>query len=649
MTLLKRSHSKWKRPLVNIIAFGGDFVARIPNEVIDQVRNSVDIADVIGQDVQLRKQGRNLMGHCPFHQDDTPSFSVNEEKQFFYCFSCHRTGNVFSFLQQLHDMTFPEAVKHVAEMVNIEIPELDNSGQATTSPNTPFYQLYDLAADLYHHILVNTKAGQPALRYLEERGMSRELIDQFKLGYAPSADDHGVLAQFLGEKQVDYQVVRQSGLLATDHDGHFHDRFVDRVMYPIKNVNGQIIAFSGRLLAAKGNDQAPKYLNSPETPIFNKRQTLFNFDEAKRAVRHEGHLILMEGFMDVISAYGAGVKSGIASMGTSFTPEQISAIQRITNELVVCYDGDDAGQNAIMRALQLLNDQAPTLNLKVVQMPAGLDPDEFVQQRGSEKFQQYIENAEESLTAFQLQYLRRGLNLANQNELLSYLDTAIRVIAQLDQPVAQNLFIKQLADEFDLDQATLAAQLAQVANQIQRSQSKPAPVNNRPQGSNTKATTELVPPVTPTMVNRVQRAEQLLIYWFIYQSEWRGHLLGLADFSFPDEDYQRLFEQLQTFVSQHDEYLTGDMINFLQDQPQLIALLAEIEQLEVQDEINDEMVDDCIHVLQAEAPLEVQIKEKQTALKEATALNDQTLSAQLTTELISLYQRQQQVKAKEIN
>lgn len=649
MTLLKRSHSIWKRPLVNIIAFGGDFVARIPNEVIDQVRNSVDIADVIGQDVQLRKQGRNLMGHCPFHQDDTPSFSVNEEKQFFYCFSCHRTGNVFSFLQQLHEMTFPEAVQHVAEMANIEIPELNQRDPSTASPNTPFYQLYDLAADLYHHILVNTKAGQPALKYLEQRGMTRELIDQFKLGFAPSSDDHGILAQFLTEKQVDYQVVRQSGLLTTDHDGHFHDRFVDRVMYPIKNANGQIIAFSGRLLAAKGNDQAPKYLNSPETPIFNKRLTLFNFDEAKRAVRQEGHLILMEGFMDVISAYGAGVKSGIASMGTSFTEEQIQAIQRISNELVVCYDGDDAGQNAIMRALQLLTDQAPTLKLKVVQMPSGLDPDEFVQQRGPEKFQQYLANAEETPTAFRLQYLRRGLNLANQNELLSYLDTAIRVVAQVEQPVAQNLYLKQLADEFNLDQATLAAQLAQVEQQSQRSLPKGTKPQQEQSTSDFNHRTETINSTSPALVNRVQRAEQLLIYWFIYQPEWRGHLLGLTDFTFPDDNYQQLFEQIQVYLQAHADYLTGDMINFLQDQPELIALLAEIEQLEVQDEITDEMVDDCVHVLQAEAPIEDLISQKQVELKEATALNDQTLSAQLTTELISLYQQQQQAKAKEIN
>ncbi|MDU4240403.1 MAG: DNA primase, partial [Limosilactobacillus fermentum] len=328
---------------------------QIPRETIDQLRNQVDIADVISQDIQLKKQGKNLMGHCPFHEDATPSFSVNEEKQYFYCFSCHRSGDVFSYLEQAHDLSFMEAVEQVATTAGVDLPRESNgpSGESA-SPNTPLYRLHEEASRLYHHVLVNTVAGQPALNYLTKRGLSRELIDQFNLGFAPARGEEDLLVKYFTQKGIDYQLMRASGLFTEDQTGQLHDRFFDRVIYPIKNANGQPIAFSGRLLAKKATENAPKYLNSPETPIFNKRRTLFNLDQAKKAARKEGHLTLFEGFMDVISAFGAGVRSGIASMGTSFTDEQVAVIARTTDKLTICYDGDAAGQNAINRALTML-------------------------------------------------------------------------------------------------------------------------------------------------------------------------------------------------------------------------------------------------------------------------------------------------------
>ena len=214
------------------------------------------------------------------------------------------------------------------------------------------------------------------------------------------------MVKYFTQKGIDYQLMRASGLFTEDQTGQLHDRFFDRVIYPIKNANGQPIAFSGRLLTKKATENAPKHLNSPETPIFNKRRTLFNLDQAKKAARKEGHLTLFEGFMDVISAFGAGVRSGIASMGTSFTDEQVAVIARTTDKLTICYDGDAAGQNAINRALTML--AASRLTLRVVQLPAGMDPDEYVQANGQAKFQEYLAHAEETPTAFRLHFFKAG-------------------------------------------------------------------------------------------------------------------------------------------------------------------------------------------------------------------------------------------------
>lgn len=614
-------------------------MARIPNALIDEIRQAVDIADVIGQDIQLRKSGRNLMGHCPFHQDDTPSFSVNEEKQFFYCFSCHRTGNVFGYLQQRHDLSFPEAVRQVAKLANIAVPEADD--QATNrpaSPNRPLYEFHTQTAELYHHLLVNTAAGQGALKYLLDRGMTRELIDQFQLGFAPAVNEQEVLVNFANEQGLEYDTLRSTGLFRLDQDGKLHDRFVNRVMYPIKNERGQVIAFSGRLLQAKGNEQAPKYLNSPETPIFNKRFVLFNLDEAKKAARQTGQLTLMEGFMDVISAYGAGLKTGIASMGTSFTSEQVQIIQRLTSQLVICYDGDSAGQNAIRRALQLLRSTAPDLSLQVVQMPAGLDPDEYVQAHGGPEFVRYYEQHQVDPVAFELSYLRQGLNLNNQSELLSYLEAALQVIAQQQQPMAQGVYLNQLASEFKLDLGTLQAQL----QQIQPVVSKP------PRSSPTSASQRPTQPTvaTPKIVNRIERAEQLLLYWFLNYPEWRGHLLAQTNLVMPDSSYQALYQAAQGYVTEHPQYQVADFMASLQAQPNLVQVLSQIEQLDVQTQVDDEMINDCLQVLLQEAPLDEQIKQVQQALKEASATKDQMQIAQLTQQLVDLYQQQQQVKGR---
>lgn len=621
-------------------------MAKIPRNVIDEIRNSVDIGDVIGRYVQLHQAGKNLIGLCPFHDEKTPSFSVNEEKQFFYCFGCHRSGNVFQFLTELKHIDFVDAVKEIANDSNIKIPEqyVSVPAKPSNNENRQLFDLHDKAAKLYHHILVNTPAGQVALNYLKKRGMSEELIEQFGLGYAP---DQRILKPFFQQQKVDYQLLRKSGLFSEDQQGELRDRFIERIMYPIKNGQGQVIAFSGRLIDTSKTN-LPKYLNSPETPIFNKRRTLFNFDVARKAARKDGRLYLFEGFMDVISAFAAGIENGIASMGTSFTEEQVAIIGRATKQLDICYDGDQPGQNAIDRAISLVNDHRPNqLQVKVVQLPAGIDPDEYVQKYGPQQFNAYLTNKEETTTEFYLRFLRNGKNLDNQNELMQYLNQALKVIAQVQAPLEEDMYLQRLASEFNLDRQTLKTQLDQLRQQLgihNQPWTKQQPSLVRHQQFQQTSEEEH----RKVKLSRTELAEQILLRYMLYDREVWMHVTSDHDFHFAHEKYQTLYLLAASYFSENGSYSTADFLDYL-DESSLQGTLGQIENLNVDQEVDMRAIDDCIHMIAEQTPLAAQIADKQAQLKEANSLHNTELATQLTIELVKLLKQQQRLKTEETN
>ena len=621
-------------------------MAKIPRNVIDEIRNSVDIGDVIGRYVQLHQAGKNLIGLCPFHDEKTPSFSVNEEKQFFYCFGCHRSGNVFQFLMELKHIDFVDAVKEIANDSNIKIPEqyVSVPAKPSNNENRQLFDLHDKAAKLYHHILVNTPAGQVALNYLKKRGMSEELIEQFGLGYAP---DQRILKPFFQQQKVDYQLLRKSGLFSEDQQGELRDRFIERIMYPIKNGQGQVIAFSGRLIDTSKTN-LPKYLNSPETPIFNKRRILFNFDVARKAARKDGRLYLFEGFMDVISAFAAGIENGIASMGTSFTEEQVAIIGRATKQLDICYDGDQPGQNAIDRAISLVNDHRPNqLQVKVVQLPAGIDPDEYVQKYGPQQFNAYLTNKEETTTEFYLRFLRNGKNLDNQNELMQYLNQALKVIAQVQAPLEEDMYLQRLASEFNLDRQTLKTQLDQLRQQLgihNQPWIKQQPSLVRHQQFQQTSEEEH----RKVKLSRTELAEQILLRYMLYDREVWMHVTSDNDFHFAHEKYQTLYLLAASYFSENGSYSTADFLDYL-DESSLQGTLGQIENLNVDQEVDMRAIDDCIHMIAEQTPLAAQIADKQAQLKEANSLHNTELATQLTIELVKLLKQQQRLKTEETN
>lgn len=624
-------------------------MARIPRAVIDEVRNSVDIVDVIGRYVQLKKAGKNFTGLCPFHNEQTPSFSVNAEKQYYHCFGCGRSGNVFQFLMDYQHINFVEAVAAVAKDAGISLSDqyTHSSAQSTApadSENGQLIRLHQKAAELYHYILVGTPAGEAGLHYLTRRGVSRELIDQFQLGFAP---EQQVLKAYCDKEKLDYQLLRKSGLFTEDHAGQLHDRFANRVIYPIKNRRGQVIAFSGRLLSTENTD-LPKYLNSPETPIFNKRRTLFNLDVARKAARKEEKLYLFEGFMDVISAFGAGVPAGIASMGTSFTEEQVGIIHRTTPQLDICYDGDSAGQNAIDRAIKLVeSQQTGNLQVRIVQLPAGIDPDEYVQRFGPEKFRQYLASQEETTVDFYLRFLRQGRNLDQQSERMDYLNQVLKVIATVPTPLEEDLYLNKLAQEFSLDKAALQSQLAQVRAQDGEHQpQRPTPgQRKRPTNQPPLAVAEGRPQIK---ISRAELAEQMLLYYMLHSQEVWAHVTATTGFHFVHERYQTLYLLAASYFTEHGDYSVADFLNYL-NEDELRMTLSQVEQLRINPTVQMPVIDDCMRIITRQTPLDDQISQVQKQLREANTLNNTELVMKLTVKLVNLLKEQQQYKTEETN
>ncbi|WP_246287354.1 DNA primase [Lacticaseibacillus absianus] len=606
-------------------------MAMIPNETIDQVRNTVNIADYIGQYVNLHKQGQNLFGVCPFHAEKTPSFSVSESKQIFQCFSCGRGGNVFKFVMDYDKLSFPEAVAKVAEFVNVPLGVTIESDRPKESATvTRQKEILRLVTDLCHHVLVNTAGGEAALAYLTGRGLSQETIDHFEVGYLPK--DRTLLKKFLDSRAVQYDEQRASGLFVEDQQGHLFDRFSDRVMFPLKDAYGAVIGFSGRVLTKDGAQA--KYLNSPETELFNKRDVLFNLDEAKGEFKQSGGATLFEGFMDVISAYQAGVKTGIASMGTSLTQEQVATIAHHTHQLTICYDGDAAGQHAADRALRLVRDH-PRLQVGVVVLPDAQDPDEYIQARGAQAFGQQLAH---TLTpvGFRLSYLANGHDLTADQEKLAYIDAALKEVAGEPDPVAQAVYLEQISGLTGVPTTALQQSLRTVRPSAPSAEpadgfdfGPPPPEPDVAFGAPEMDQTSN--PARPSHYDRYQKAQRQLL-----QLAWRdpniARRLHTSDFVFETPPYQQLFDAWLTYTKDEPAPSVAGFMDTLD--PTLSPVVAGIDFAPLPDQAVD-AVDDLI-VRAQEQTVVTQAQQVKQQLNQAVQLGDREAINRLTMQYYTL-------------
>lgn len=614
---------------------------RIPQEVIEEVRHRTNIVDIIGQYVQLKKSGKNYMGLCPFHEERSPSFSVAEDKQIFHCFGCGKGGTVFNFLQEIEGISFPESVKRVADLEHLSVDfDWSEPREVADTPENQqrrsLLQLHSKAAELYHHILVNTKIGEPALNYLLERGLTQELIETFQIGFAPQKRDF--LSQVFKNEQLDETLFEPSGLFVQRDNGTFLDRFYQRIMFPINDPQGNVIAFSGRLLktADSPGDEMPKYLNSPETTLFNKRETLFNFDRARKEIRKENTVLLFEGFMDVIAAWQSGVKSGVASMGTSLTNEQIRRLERVAKEVVICYDGDNAGVQATNRAIQLLQENSH-FDLSIVSIPEKLDPDEYVRKYGAEAFQNLANHGRETVFSFKMNYHRLTRNMNNEKEQLDYVNELLRELTNVQSPLERDRYLNQIAQEFQLSVHSLEEQFNQL-KQEQRSVQR--------QERQQFYQDEMMPPPMEEPVfeenhvqnklplTQVQKAERSLLFRLMNEQGVRQTVQQLPDFSFAHDEYQELYFLLESYATLHQSFDIADFINFLQDN-QTKQLAIEIAYQNLSEESSEREVADLLHVIALSSIAEA-IEQKKIQQQEAKRVGNQQLEAELTMEIIQL-------------
>ncbi|WP_163184225.1 DNA primase [Neobacillus sedimentimangrovi] len=576
---------------------------RIPEEKIDQIRQALDIVEVVSDYVGLKKQGRNYFGLCPFHGENTPSFSVSSDKQIFHCFGCGAGGNVFSFIMDIEGISFQEAVVKLAERANIELEMnvTSNLGEKKASKEIQAAKdAHELLRKFYHHLLVNTKEGQHALEYLLERGFTKESIDKFQIGYSLNSWDFVV--KFLAKRDFSPEWMEKAGLIIKrEKDGTYFDRFRDRIMFPIFDRHGQTIAFSGRSLGA----DEPKYLNSPETAIFNKSKILYNFHLAKPNIKKLQHAVLFEGFADCIAADRAGVENGIATMGTSLTDEHIAILRQNVHSITICYDSDNAGIEAAFRAGNLLDDAG--FQVKVAIMPDGFDPDEYIKTFGPEKFRKDVIDASYTWMGFKFLYFRRGKNLQNEGDRLSYIEQIIKEISKLTKVVEKDHYLRQLATEFSLSLDSLKQQEKQIYFTKKRKEKSNATKNRKPLYIQNQAS-ELKP--------AYYTAERRLIAHMLKNRDTAYKIQELLQGNtFNIDEHQAIITYLLGYYEDHLEPNVSAFLSYLQDD-NLRKMVATIEMMPINDELNEQELHDYIkQVLNHKKMLK--IKEKELELKEA--------------------------------
>ena len=365
-------------------------MAGFSSATLERIRAASDIVDVIGAYLPLKKAGANFTALCPFHKEKTPSFNVNPHKQIFHCFGCHKGGDVFTFVKEYENIGFVDAVRRLAERAKIPL-EFENNPAAQESRHLKdqLLEIHEKITQRWQNCLLNEAAGQTARDYLAKRGVPADAIKLFRLGAAPELWDDTV--NWAKSKNYELPLVEKAGLIIRKEEtGNYYDRFRGRLMFPICDEQGRVVGFSGRVLS--GDEKTAKYVNSPETPIFTKSKIFFGLDKSKRAILDAGHAIICEGQLDLIACFTAGVQNVVAPQGTAFTDQHARIIKRYVNEVVLCFDSDEAGQNAAVRSLDHL--LASGLAVRVAVVPAPHDPDSFIKSFGGEKFRELVQNAE---------------------------------------------------------------------------------------------------------------------------------------------------------------------------------------------------------------------------------------------------------------
>lgn len=547
----------------------------ITKDEINYIQNSVDIVDVVSSYIPLNKKGKNFFGVCPFHDDTNPSLSVSKEKQIYTCFSCGATGNVFNFIMDYEHINFYEALKIVSDISGVKV---DISELKINKKNNELYELYETVQKFYQNN-INTKKGILAKTYLKERDIDEQIIKDFGIGL--SLNDNTMLYNLLNKKNYLEEDILKSGLI-NKNDHKFNDVFYNRIMFPIHDVSGKIVGYSGRIY---NNEDTSKYINTKASPIFKKGQLLYNYFKAKEECRIKKSIIILEGFMDVIKLYVNNIKNTVATMGTAFTKEQAILIKKIAKDVIICFDGDEAGAKATLACSNELLKVG--IIPKIVRLEDNLDPDDYINIKGINKFIQKLENPI-NIMDFKISYFKGNRNLKDNVEMAKYINLVIDELSKIDDEILRELTIKKISEESHIDENIFRNKLTNIPN------------------NNFKI--ELNEKIDKT--NKYNLAEQYLIYYML-KSEEVIKLYKRKVKYLPTYEYRMLALEISNFYDIDKKFNIADFFSNINNNEKIIKLVGNTLKLNLKEEYTIDEINDYINLID-----EFNKKDKYCKLKE---------------------------------
>ncbi|HCY1827394.1 TPA: DNA primase [Staphylococcus aureus] len=579
---------------------------RIDQSIINEIKDKTDILDLVSEYVKLEKRGRNYIGLCPFHDEKTPSFTVSEDKQICHCFGCKKGGNVFQFTQEIKDISFVEAVKELGDRVNVAVDieaTQSNSNVQIASDDLQMIEMHELIQEFYYYALTKTVEGEQALTYLQERGFTDALIKERGIGFAP--DSSHFCHDFLQKKGYDIELAYEAGLLSRNEENFsYYDRFRNRIMFPLKNAQGRIVGYSGRTYTG----QEPKYLNSPETPIFQKRKLLYNLDKARKSIRKLDEIVLLEGFMDVIKSDTAGLKNVVATMGTQLSDEHITFIRKLTSNITLMFDGDFAGSEATLKTGQHLLQQG--LNVFVIQLPSGMDPDEYIGKYGNDAFTAFVKNDKKSFAHYKVSILKDEI-AHNDLSYERYLKELSHDISLMKSSILQQKAINDVAPFFNVSPE-------QLANEIQFNQ---APANYYPEDEyGGYIEPEPIGMAQFDNLSRQEKAERAFLKHLMRDKDtFLNYYESVDKDNFTNQHFKYVFEVLHDFYAENDQYNISDAVQYVNSN-ELRETLISLEQYNLNDEPYENEIGDYVNVINEKG--QETIESLNHKLREATRIGD---------------------------
>lgn len=562
------------------------------NEQINLIREKSDIVDIISSYIPLTPRGKNYFGVCPFHDDNHPSMSVSKEKQIYKCFSCGASGNVFQFIQDYEHISFNESLQILAKRAGIA---LNSDHIKTTRKNEDLYTLYEIAEKFYHNNIL-TSEGKKARDYLESRKINKEIIKEFGIGL--SLKDTKLLSKIFVSKKYNEKIILNSGLVKKNN-ATFEDLYYNRIMFPLYNLEGNVVGFSGRIYDGTSDS---KYINTRETEIFKKGELLYNYYHARNDARQKGQIIIVEGFMDVIRMYTADIHNVVATMGTAVTKNQALLIKRLAKEVILCFDGDTAGEKATVSCSEELLKIGVTP--KVVRLEENLDPDEYILKYGKEKFKEKIDHAI-NLMDFKLNYYKKGKNLHSIEDTASYVNMVIEDLSKIEDDVLRELTIKKISKEANIDEEFLKSKVKMPQN-IKKIEKKEQKLQKKE--------------------NKFEKAQKNLVYYMLQDKN--AVKLYIEKHPFIDnEDYRELSNYIVEFYKENEYVHIADILTSLYNNEKLMNIAKSLLQLDLKDEVSEEEISDYIKVIKEGfitneiERLQEKIKEEQLPSKKAEWMN----------------------------